>query len=245
MRNYLLLLTFVLIALASASRAQTPKTAEDFYKRGEERSGSNDVDGAIADYTKAIELDPKFAAAYCARAHTRPFKKDYAVIADWDKCISLKPADDKYLFTDYLERGEAKADMKDYEGAIADSTKSIDLRPSHWAYQDRSHAYSEKYLIDRQNKRSRKAKEDFEKALADFDWLMKKIPNYDLYYRQRGQLYSRAGHYSEAIGDYTKAIELEPKNAEVYKLRAEVYRKLGKKNLAEADEKKAAELGKK
>ena len=46
-----------------------------------------------------------------------------------------------------------------------------------------------------------------------------------------------------AIADFTRALELDPNNALIYRARAHVYRDMGKATLAEADEKKALELG--
>src|SRR4051794_36372602 len=38
---------------------QTPKTAEEYNNRGLDRQNSGDLDGAIADYTKALSLKAK------------------------------------------------------------------------------------------------------------------------------------------------------------------------------------------
>lgn len=49
-------------------------------------------DEAIANYTKAIELDPNFAGAYCNRAIAyHQLKKYDLAIADFSKAIELKP----------------------------------------------------------------------------------------------------------------------------------------------------------
>lgn len=235
---------FVLLAVLGI-HGQEPQTAADYFKRAEARAAKNDSDGAIADYTKAIEIDPKFVDAYCARAHGRYRPKDIdAAIADWDTCIALTPADDKYLFGHYFQRGEARSSKKDHDAAIADFTKSIELRPNHWAYEARAAAYSENVLLDRSRKDSKKERRDFQAAIVDFEWLMKKFPGYSLYYRNRGRLYANHRKYKAALVDYQKAIELEPKEAGTYAERAIIYRKLGKKKLAANDEKKAAELGK-
>jgi len=43
------------------------ETAADYNNRGIAKVGKGDVDGAIADYNRALELDPKFAIAYADR----------------------------------------------------------------------------------------------------------------------------------------------------------------------------------
>ncbi len=240
-----LVIIFVLLAIVGIL-GQEPQTAADYYKRAEAREAKADFDGAIADYSRAIAIDPKFVEAYCGRAHGRDTRKDTdAVISDWDQCIALTSTDDKFLFMYYFQRGEARSIKSDYDAAIADFTRSIEIRPSHWAYQDRAAAYSENVLRDRSIKDSKKERRDFQSAIVDFEWLMKKFPEYWLYYRNRGRLYANHRKYKAALVDYQKAIALDPKEADTYAERAIIYRKLGKKKLAGNDEQKAVSLGKK
>ncbi|HAZ44930.1 MAG TPA: hypothetical protein DCZ55_10775, partial [Cyanobacteria bacterium UBA11371] len=42
---------------------KTPKTAEDWFNRGLERSESGDYQSAIDDFTKVLQLDPNFIEA--------------------------------------------------------------------------------------------------------------------------------------------------------------------------------------
>jgi Flp pilus assembly protein TadD len=48
--------------------------------------------------------------------------------------------------------------------------------------------------------------------------------------------------YEKAIADFTEVIRLKPDRRKTYELRAIAYRKIGKLDLAKADEKKASEL---
>lgn len=59
MRRSILFLLLVFVFAVSASFAQ--ETADDFFNRAVDRQKDGDPDGAIADYTKVIELDPKDA----------------------------------------------------------------------------------------------------------------------------------------------------------------------------------------
>ena len=95
----------------------------DYYDNGNLKQ-VQDPNGAIADYSKAIELKPDFAEAYCRRAFCKREIKDYiGAIADCSKAIELKP--------DFAEaydlRAFCKREIKDYIGAIADYSKSIEL----------------------------------------------------------------------------------------------------------------------
>ena len=54
--------------------------------------GSGVVDGAILDYTKAIELNPKLSQAYNNRSFARCEKKDYdGAIADAAAAVGINP----------------------------------------------------------------------------------------------------------------------------------------------------------
>ena len=68
------------IALTHAT-AQT--SANDYVKSGYAKAKKGDLDGAIADFNRAIELDPKKAGAYTNRGSVRNAKGDLdGAIAD-------------------------------------------------------------------------------------------------------------------------------------------------------------------
>ena len=85
-----------------------------------------DEAGDIADYTKAIALDPQDPEAYVYRGtfHAREGLCDEA-IADYTQAIALKP--DHILA--YINRGRAFNQKGLYDQAIADFTRVIALRP--------------------------------------------------------------------------------------------------------------------
>jgi len=103
-----------------------------YYKRG-------DYDRAIEDYSKAIELDPKYAAAYNARGLAYVNKGDYdRAIEDYNKAVELEP---KYANA-YYNRGWAYYNKGNYYRAIADYTKAIELDSKYAnAYYNRGLAY--------------------------------------------------------------------------------------------------------
>ena len=83
--------------------------------------------GAIADYTKAIELLPNDAIAYYNRGLSKDILGDISgAMADYDKAIELDPNDDYF----YSNRGGIKIDLEDYYGAISDYSKVIELNPN-------------------------------------------------------------------------------------------------------------------
>jgi tetratricopeptide (TPR) repeat protein len=87
---------------------------------------------AIADFTKAVELDPKATRAFNQRgiAHYRKGQWEKAS-ADFGSAIEQKPTDPVY----WSNRGDALSKLRQWEKAISDFTKSIDLNanlPTPW-----------------------------------------------------------------------------------------------------------------
>src|SRR5215203_7306544 len=72
-----------------------PKTAEEYNNRGLDRQNSGDLDGAIADYTKALSLKSQpliLATIYNNRGNAFMGKNDFAAaIADYGSAIQLQP----------------------------------------------------------------------------------------------------------------------------------------------------------
>jgi tetratricopeptide (TPR) repeat protein len=72
--------------------AQAPDDPAHIYFKSGYAKGARDIDGAIADFTKAIEANPKYAEAYYYRGLARHAKRDLdGAIADFTKAVELKP----------------------------------------------------------------------------------------------------------------------------------------------------------
>jgi tetratricopeptide (TPR) repeat protein len=112
-------------------------------------------ESAIAEFSKAIEIDPGLSDLYYNRgfAYSKAGKLDQA-IADYSKAIQLNPEDSD----SYYNRGLAYHSKKDFDRAIADYTESIRITPDIGAtYYNRALDYSLKQDFD-------KAWEDVHKA---------------------------------------------------------------------------------
>ncbi len=124
----------------------------DLVNRGIEKAKNGDLDGAIADFNRAIELNPKDDAPYYNRAQARRLKKDTAgAIADYTRAIEIGSTNPAA----YNNRANARAENNDWEGAISDYTRAIDLKP------DYARAYYNRAV-------ARKDKGDASGAAADF-----------------------------------------------------------------------------
>ena len=101
------------------------QTAEEFFLSGIEKAHLNDTYGAIADYTKAIELHPTGNCYYNRGLQKKKLNDNYGAIADFNKALNLNPD-----FADaYFTRARCKFELNDSYGAIDDYTKYIKLAP--------------------------------------------------------------------------------------------------------------------
>ena len=67
-------------------------TATEWFDSAMKKNQNGDVDGTIADLTRAIELDPKFALAYARRAAMKLTRRDVAgAVSDASRAIALDP----------------------------------------------------------------------------------------------------------------------------------------------------------
>jgi tetratricopeptide (TPR) repeat protein len=118
-------------------------TNNDILLSAKTKYKDRDYLGALAEYTKAIQLDPQDALAFCCRgvAHYR-LGDGYKAMADYNKAIEIDPN----LAIGYYRRGFLHYVAKDYLSAIADYNKSIELNPDFaLAYSNRSYVYRELY----------------------------------------------------------------------------------------------------
>jgi tetratricopeptide (TPR) repeat protein len=237
-----------------------PKYAEAYNYRGATYNGKGEYDRAIADLSEAIRLDPKEVGAYINRGHAYNEKNEYdRAVADLSEAIRLDPKQ----ASAYNNRGAAYIGKDEYDRAIADLSEAIRLDPKGIeAYINRGHSYITKGEYDRaiadlseairlDPKRADAyevrmgayaSMKDYDRAIADGGEVIRLDPNNARVYKNRASIYFFRQDYDRAIAGYSEAIRLDPKYAEAYKDRASAYRKIGRKDLAEADEKRAKGL---
>jgi tetratricopeptide (TPR) repeat protein len=143
---------FALLAFNLPSSVIGQTTSATYYSLGNDKQAKGDLDGAIADYSRAIELDPKNGNAYYSRGTAKRARNDLdGAIADFTHTLELDPKDAGA----YTSRGVAKSEKGDLS-AIADYNRAIEVNPKYaLAYFNRGNG--------------KQAKGDLEGAKADYD----------------------------------------------------------------------------
>jgi tetratricopeptide (TPR) repeat protein len=182
---------------------------------------------AIADYTRAIELDGRFAEAFNNRGNVHYRLEDYPrAIADYDQAVRAKP--------DYADainnRANARYQQQAHAEALADYERALALDP-------------ESALYHNNRAITREAAGDAEGALEDYARAIALDPGLAVAFCNRGRLHATLGDPRAAIADFNRALRQNGRHAESYFERGNAYRTLGNAGAARRDWKKAARLG--
>jgi tetratricopeptide (TPR) repeat protein len=201
-------------------------TVQELLDRGNEKLTKGDKQGAIADYSEVIKIDPGVANAYYNRGNVySDLGNKQTAIADFSRAIELNPK-----HTDaYNNRGNARHSLRDYQAAIADYNQAIAIDPKY-----------PKAYFNRGNTRSDLG--DKQAAIVDYNKTLEIDPGYVNAYYRRGNARHSLGDLQTAIADYNKAIQLDPKHVSAYNNRGNVYYDLGNKQASLADYSKVIEI---
>lgn len=184
---------------------------------------------AIADYTAAIRLRPRSAAAYYGRGVVHwtfvdSIHREQA-IEDLSAAIRLEPT----LPKPYRYRAQAYFDKGDRARAISDCTESVRLAPNdalsyHWRG----------LLFSKMG--------EHEKAVADYSDAIRLDPMDRDHRWRRGEAYVALHQYDKALEDYGRAIEIDPRNRYLYQGRSQVHVLKGDQASSIADQARAEQL---
>jgi len=248
MRN--LILTFA-IAFSITVNAQqknylvSPNAKANEYFKKANNNLSGNIEEIIADYTKAIENDPKFIMAYNNRAEVEldnnKFKEahaDYQKIMELDAVFAEKSeilrkiALCKYKLGNYNEALEA------YNNFIKNYSKNCQNRPDRCC---ESYAGRGDVLF---------ALNDYKNALNDYNIAILRCPqSYNIHNLRlnRAIINSQNNKYTEALDDIEKAIAVAPDDFinVLYYNRGVIKIASGDKDGGCTDLKKAIEMGNK
>jgi tetratricopeptide (TPR) repeat protein len=195
-------------------------------RRGQTYSAIGRYEDALADFNRAIELDPGRAWAIAERAQTYRLMERYDdALADLNRAIELDPGRAWAV----LQRAQTYRLMERYDDALADLNRAIELDPRYaLAIAGRAETY---WSMER-----------YDDALADFNRAIELNPRYVWAIAGRGQTYRSMERYDDALADLSRAIELSPRYAWAIAGRGETYRAMERYDDALADFNRSIEL---
>lgn len=150
---------------------------------------------------------------------------------------------------DFFGRAMDFMTLRNYESAIADLDRAIELQPQFTlAYLVRANA---RFQQERTERLSANVKDEgavkrapgLRLALADLDMVAKLSPSMPAAHYNKGVMLAESGDYTSALQAFTQAIEVKPDFGEAFYNRGYVYLTLGNKEAAFADLSKAGQLG--
>jgi serine/threonine protein kinase/tetratricopeptide (TPR) repeat protein len=219
-----------------------PDSYQSFLKEAGDLYDKKEYDAAIEAYGKAVQHNPKRPRAYYERGLTYRYQgKTDEAIADYTRAIER---DEKFV-PGYLSRALAyltkrPATGMDYDLAIADCNKVLEIEPGNWA------AFNRRGLAYAGKKDYPRAIEDYNRAInlkrdvAEF-YYNRAVAHHALGDQQRDKPDRGRKEYLNAVEDYNEAINLK-KDPAYYERRANVNDVLGERQKAQADREEAKRL---
>ncbi|MFC9127779.1 tetratricopeptide repeat protein [Streptomyces sp. NPDC057099] len=246
--------------LLSDAALDAPSQARARVLRGDELRGAGAYAEALAEYDRAVALDPELAVAYRCRAGIRGDLGDHdAAIADLDRAVALEPGHAWYVAL----RGEHHRIARHDTEAIRDLSEAIRLDPANefaWASRGATHERRgdlDSALADlgrsldlkpdyawalARRARVWRALGDSGRQLSDLDQALTLTPDWPWARCERGDALRTAGRDEEAVADLTHALALDPAYTSAYASRGASLTHLGRHAEALADLNRAVEL---
>ncbi len=195
-------------------------------RKAKQNKNAPEFANALADYTRAIQYNPKFARAYNNRGVLREFQGDLReALADYTRAIDSDPGYAQAL----LNRGDLYRGAKEYQKALQDYVQAlgVELTPAALIRVARVH-----YEV-----------KDYDAVVNLCTLSIQKVdPDFAPNYAFRGAALARKGQLDLAVADYNKAIALNPNYAWAYYLRGEAHEALGNAGPSATDYDKAVRL---
>jgi tetratricopeptide (TPR) repeat protein len=174
---------------------------------------------AIADYTKAIELDPRNPAFYNSRGRAYQQLGDMSgATADFDKAIETDPK----FAASYINRGYLLKAAGKLDEAIGMFSKAIEADRD-----NKTFLYARAEALIEQGKSV--------EAIRDYDLALRLDPTDPYLYLARSQARTAVGNLRGALDDVNRALLVDGKLPAAYATRSAIYARLGEAENAEAD----------
>ncbi len=194
--------------------------------RGISRLQAGQIDKAVVDLSRAVELDPNLVEGWINRGNGHCVQGSYELaIADYSQAIAVHLQDARA----YANRGLATYDNGDYELGIVDYDQAIELAPNlAAAHYNRGNAYYDD--------------DDVQSAIDSYDRAIRADATFAEAWYMRGVMRRQREEPDLALGDLDRAIVLRPNMVEAYNERGLVYEDTEDLNRAAEDYDKALAL---
>jgi tetratricopeptide (TPR) repeat protein/predicted aspartyl protease len=216
-------------------QADQPRDAAAFSRRGAAFTARRDYEHAIADLTRACELEPNEPRYFYERGVARSGNKqpDLAM-TDFDQALRLKPDDVDALVARAqlrLQGPENSAAVTDLDAAGRVAAEQADIRMQIGSLYARAGLFAQavgqydKWIAahdsDARVPEARNARcwaralwgQQLDKALADCSAALKSRPDTAAFLDSRGLVQLRMGDLDKSIADYDAALRLQPHRA--------------------------------
>ncbi|NRB08919.1 MAG: tetratricopeptide repeat protein [Richelia sp.] len=236
----------------------TQLTVSEVFKLGVEEMRQGNYQGAITQFTQAIQLQNNFANAYSNRCLAYLQIQFYQnAVTDCTQAIKISPNNSEA----YLNRGLAYQRQGNYQAAIADNNQVISIQTEDFrAYYNRgvanaylgnslqaiedyntalsyTHQVSNTLIADIYNERGLAYLQltDQQTAILNFNRAINiDSSNYRIYFN-RGCAHAQIRDYWHAIDDFSQVVTLNPQEGDAYLNRGIAYHNLGYEQAAIAD----------
>jgi tetratricopeptide (TPR) repeat protein len=210
---------------------------------------------AVHELSEAIRLDPRSPALKSRAILYLTLGRLDQALQDFDQVIANDGADS----VAYLDRGVTNEKLGNLEPAIRDYTRSIELAPSVEVHVNRGNVYlnlqqSEQALADfnaalalapdnlpallgRAN--AEYARKALAESLHDYTQVIERDPKNVAAYFKRGNVHYDLKEFAASFTDYSDALKLDPQQAVVLYNRALAAGRLGRRNDAAEDRRRA------
>ncbi|WP_327434640.1 tetratricopeptide repeat protein [Streptomyces sp. NBC_01236] len=185
----------VLDALLGRSGADTAGQLSARVARGGLHQRAERYEQALADFTAALLLDPRYGDALVGRALTHHLIGNAQdALADLDEAIRIDPA----APWNHVLRGRINQSAGRHGEALADFGRALELNPGQdWALVSRAELH--------------RAEGRLQEALADLDRALGIDPEYAWAYVERSRCLSQLQRWDEALHDMGRAADLDPR----------------------------------
>jgi tetratricopeptide (TPR) repeat protein len=176
---------------------QYPQNGFGWFSLGYSEMQEKNLDGAIVNFDKAIELEPNFTDALIDCGICENGKRDFdAAIKDYSRVIEFNPT-----FTDaYNNRGIVEYEQKNFSAATADYNKTLELDPTYVK------AYLNRGIVESKTK-------DYQTAIKDYSKVIDLDPTYNNAYYYRGFANFYLHDTDAACRDWQSALQYGNENA--------------------------------